>query len=66
MHEQDEICSACGCPESCRPGGEYCDEHQRQVEAFQRWLEAPNEGCSSAAPAFDLERNFLMVRHRPA
>src|SRR5579875_3324651 len=68
MSEHDELCGACGCPEARQdPSADFCPEHQQEVDSFRRWLDAPNEGCSSAAPSFDLERNYLSLwRRRPA
>ena len=65
--KHDYLCGACGCPELRQdPSADFCIAHQQEIHAFQRWLEAPNEGCSSAAPSFDFERSYLSVRHRPA
>jgi hypothetical protein len=45
---------------------EFCHSHQRQIHAFQRWLEGADERAWPGAPSFDFERNFWGARQRPA
>ena len=66
MSEQDVSCTAFGCGEPRQNmNAEFCLNHQRQIHAFQRWLEGADEGCWPAAPSFDFERSFWSGRQRP-
>jgi hypothetical protein len=65
--QHDLLCGACGCPElRMEPSAEFCVDHQREVQAFQRWLAGTDKVCWPVASSFDFERSFLSARQRPA
>lgn len=66
MSEDETLCDAGGCPE-LRYGtsSEFCLNHQREIIAFQRWLDGADEGCWPAPPSFDFERSFWATGQRP-
>ena len=67
MSEQDVACGALNCSEPRQDiSAEFCLSHQRQIHAFQRWLEGADERAWPGAPSFDFERNFWGARQRPA
>jgi hypothetical protein len=67
VSEQDVLCGACGCPEPREDmSAEFCLKHERELQAFERWLSGTDKVCWPAASSFDSERSFLSARQRPA
>jgi hypothetical protein len=68
MSQHDDLsCRAFGC---CEPRqdicAEFCLNHERQIHAFERWLDGVEERCWPAARSFDFERDFWSGPQRPA
>jgi hypothetical protein len=67
MSQHDDLsCRAFGC---CEPRqdicAEFCLNHERQIHAFELWLDGAEERCWPAARSFDFERNFWSGPQRP-
>jgi hypothetical protein len=45
---------------------EFCDQHEQEIHAFERWLAGTDKVAWQAGSSFDSERRFLSVRQRPA
>jgi hypothetical protein len=67
MSKQDHLCAASGCPELREdPSAEFCINHERDIQDFERWLAGTDKVAWQAGSSFDSERRFLSVRQRPA
>jgi hypothetical protein len=67
VSEQDVLCGACGCPEPREnANAEFCHNHQRDIDEFERWLAGTDRVAWQAGSSFESERRFLSARQRPA
>jgi hypothetical protein len=68
MREEQAVqCTALGCCEPRREDeAEFCANHERQIHAFQRWLEGADERCWPATRSFDYERYIWSGPQRSA